>query len=134
MDTGTTVALRGRYLSLTTYKRDGTKVATPVWFVEDKGRLLVQTDKASGKVKRIATNPEVTVAVCSAGGRLRGTPVPARAEVVQGSADIKRIEDLIKIKYRRDMPFVMAGWWLAKTLHIGRQRQAIVGLAITLEQ
>ena len=32
------------YLSLTTFKRDGAVVATPVWFVPDNGRLLVLTD------------------------------------------------------------------------------------------
>jgi len=34
----------GKYLSLTSYKRDGTGVATRVWFVIDDGRLLVMTD------------------------------------------------------------------------------------------
>ena len=33
----------GKYLSLTSYKRDGTGIATPVWFVIDDGRLLVMT-------------------------------------------------------------------------------------------
>jgi len=42
---------RGRYLSITTYKRDGRGVATPMWFVVRGGRLLVETDAASGQVK-----------------------------------------------------------------------------------
>jgi hypothetical protein len=45
--------------------------AAPVWFVWRNGRLLVQTDAASGKVKRIRRNPQVRVAVCTASGRLR---------------------------------------------------------------
>ena len=36
----------GKYLSLTSFRRDGTGVATPVWFVEDGGRLLVETTPA----------------------------------------------------------------------------------------
>ena len=40
-------ALPGRYLSLTSFRHDGTGVATPVWFVEDGERLLVETDAAS---------------------------------------------------------------------------------------
>jgi hypothetical protein len=30
----------GKYVSLTTFRRDGTAVATPVWFVSDNGNLL----------------------------------------------------------------------------------------------
>ena len=40
--TGTT-GLRGRYLSLTSFKRDGTGVATPVWFVIEDGRTPIST-------------------------------------------------------------------------------------------
>src|SRR5512141_1567688 len=35
---------KGKYLSLTSFKRDGTGVATPVWFVAENGHLLVETD------------------------------------------------------------------------------------------
>jgi uncharacterized protein len=48
-------------------------VATPVWFVEADGRLLVETDAGSYKVWRIRRDPRVTIAPCSATGRLRGT-------------------------------------------------------------
>ena len=42
-------------------------MATPVWFVQQGGRLLVETDAAAGKVKRIRCNPAVQVAACTAG-------------------------------------------------------------------
>ena len=48
-----TSAFAGKYLSLTSFRRDGTGVATPVWFVEVDGRLLVETDAGSYKVRRI---------------------------------------------------------------------------------
>lgn len=37
----------GKYLSLTSFKRDGRGVATPVWFASDNGHLLVETDAES---------------------------------------------------------------------------------------
>ena len=37
----------GKYLSLTTFKRDGTGVATPVWFVAEAGTILVVTGAES---------------------------------------------------------------------------------------
>lgn len=37
----------GKYLSLTSFKRDGTGVPTPVWFASDDSHLLVETDADS---------------------------------------------------------------------------------------
>jgi PPOX class probable F420-dependent enzyme len=65
-----------KYLSITSFRRDGTGVATPVWFVQEGGRLLVQTGASSGKVKRIGLNPQVMIAPCGGTGRLRAEPVP----------------------------------------------------------
>ena len=42
MSTPTMTAFPGRYLSVTSYERDGAAVRTPVWFVEEDGRLHVQ--------------------------------------------------------------------------------------------
>ena len=72
----------GKYLRLTTFKRDGTGVATPVWFVTEAGKILVITGADSHKVRRIHQNPAVTVAECTASGRLRSSPVPARAQIL----------------------------------------------------
>jgi len=66
----------GKYLSLESFRRDGTGVATPVWFVTENGKILVVTDDGSYKVRRIRRNPAVTVAECTAAGRLRGPRVP----------------------------------------------------------
>jgi hypothetical protein len=67
---------KGKYLSLTTFKRDGTGMATPVWFVAEAGKILVITDADSHKVRRIHQNPAITVAQCTASGRLRSSPYP----------------------------------------------------------
>jgi PPOX class probable F420-dependent enzyme len=72
----------GRYLSVTSFRRDGTGVATPVWFVSDGSRLFALTDLHSGKVKRVRRDPRVVIASCRADGKLRHEPVPARAEVL----------------------------------------------------
>ena len=72
----------GRYLSVTSFKRDGTGVATPVWFVSDGRRLFALTDLHSAKVRRIRRNPRVLVAACRVDGKLRSEPVPARVEVL----------------------------------------------------
>jgi PPOX class probable F420-dependent enzyme len=75
----------GKYLSLTSFKRDGTAVAMPVRIVIENDRLLVKTDQQSFKAKRIRRNPAVLIAPCSASGRLHGDPVAARAELLPQS-------------------------------------------------
>lgn len=98
--------MNGKYISLTTFKRDGTGVATPVWFVQDDGHLFVKTDTGSYKVKRIARNAAVTVAECTASGRLRSETVNARAEVVPHEL-AERVERMMARKYRIDRGLVL---------------------------
>jgi len=99
-------AFPGKYLSVTTFRRDGTPVATPVWFVQDGARLLVETESTSGKVKRIRHNPEVLVAPCTASGRLRGDQLPAHAEIL-GEEAVARTRQLAAEKYRIDRVLVL---------------------------
>jgi uncharacterized protein len=120
---------RGRYLSITSYRRDGTGVATPVWFVQEDGLLLAQTDPASGKAKRIRRNPRVTVAVCSASGRLRGTPVTGRAWLLPGT-QTARVERLLARKYRFDLLIIKPLRAAQAALHRGRPRTGSVIIAV----
>jgi PPOX class probable F420-dependent enzyme len=75
-----------KYISLTTFRRDGRAVATPVWFALDGDRLVVYTDGTTGKVKRIRNNPEVTVAACTASGKVKGPAIPATATILPPGA------------------------------------------------
>src|SRR5512132_801052 len=84
--------MEGKYLSLKSFRLDGAGVATPVWFVQENGRFFVKTDRGSHKVKRIARDPSVTIAECTASGRLRSEPKPARAEILPPS-EAQRAEE-----------------------------------------
>jgi PPOX class probable F420-dependent enzyme len=124
-----TPACSGKYLSLTSFRRDGTGVATPVWFVEADGRLLVETDAGSYKVRRIRRDPRVTIAPCTATGRLRGTPVPAWAELLP-DAEICRVDQLIARKFRVDLLVIKPIRSLQAALHRRRRRGTPVVLEI----
>ena len=50
------------YLSLTTFRRDGRPVATPVWFAVDGDRIVALSGATEGKVKQIRNNSRVMVA------------------------------------------------------------------------
>ena len=77
---------RGKYLSLTTYRRDGSPVATPVWLVRDGDALRVITQADSGKAKRLRNDDRVLLAPCDARGRLRGDTVPGTASLEDAAA------------------------------------------------
>jgi len=120
----------GKYLSLTSFKRDGTGVATAVWFVIDDGRLLVKTGRHSFKVKRIRRNAAVMIAPCSASGRLRGEPAPAQAQVLPpGQPD--PVERLIARKYRVDRVLILPIYRALQRLRGAPAGGAEVVVAIT---
>src|SRR6266545_4115879 len=60
---------------LTTYKRDGTPVATPVSIAFDGDRAFFRTYHKAGKTKRLRNNPQLEAAPCT----LRGHPRPSRS-------------------------------------------------------
>lgn len=123
----------GRYLSVTSFKRDGTGVATPVWFVSDSKRLFALTDLQSAKVRRIRRNPHVLVASCRADGKLRGEQIPARAEVLTGTQDLERVQQLLMERYKVSYRFVMLFYRLGRRLR-GKQSVADgAALAIALQ-
>jgi uncharacterized protein len=84
-----------KYISLTTFRKNGTKVATPVWFGEDGDKLYVMTRSDLGKTKRIRNNPQVRVAPCTMRGKVTGPEYAASARIlpVEGHAQARRAID-----------------------------------------
>jgi PPOX class probable F420-dependent enzyme len=90
-----------RYMSLTTFRRDGTPVATPVWVTPfGDESVAFWTSSGSGKAKRLAHTSRVTVQPSDARGRVKpGTePIEATARVVEGQ-DLEEIRRQVKAKY-----------------------------------
>lgn len=89
---------RGKYLSLSTFRRDGTAVATPVWLVRDGDALRVITQANSGKAKRLRNDSRALVAPCDARGNLKGPQVEGTA-VLEDAAETARTARLIEKRY-----------------------------------
>jgi len=90
-----------KYLLLTTFKRDGTAVATPVWVVAlDGGRVGFWTSSGSGKAKRLGHTSRVTVQPCNARGAVMSgsAPADATAELVS-DARYDEIRQKVVAKY-----------------------------------
>lgn len=90
----------GTYVSLATYRKDGTTVATPVWLSSDGEKLYVWTEARSGKVKRLRNDARVLLAPCDSRGALQGTAVEGTAYVVDDASGVAAIESLHKAKYK----------------------------------
>ncbi len=71
-----------KYISLTTFRKSGRPVSTPVWFVKKSDNLCVWTQLGSGKVKRLRHNSRVTLAPSTMGGKVVGPTVEGIAHLL----------------------------------------------------
>ena len=102
MQTQTTdfTALRGaNYMSLTTFRKTGDPVSTPVWFAEDAGTLYFYTFPGAGKLKRIRHTPRVTVAPCTLGGKVTGPASEGKACILTEEAEQAHADQTLARKY-----------------------------------
>lgn len=89
-------------IALTTYRKSGEAVTTPVWNVAvSDGRIGFWTAMGSGKTKRLKNNPKVTVQPCSFSGKLKpGTePISGVAEMVQSGPLFDEVQKKVRKKY-----------------------------------
>lgn len=73
-----------KYMLLTTFRRDGRAVRTPVHYVAEDGAVLFRTWDVSGKAKRLRHTASVQVAPCTQRGRPLGDGFPAKAVLLEG--------------------------------------------------
>jgi PPOX class probable F420-dependent enzyme len=117
---------RSRYVNLTTYRKDGTAKATPVWHVANGDELLVVSDADAWKVKRIRNNSRVVVTVCDFRGKVApGAPSAEGTARLLDDADTETGRKLLARKYLLSR----IGNWFARTLHL--RRPPVIGIAVT---
>jgi uncharacterized protein len=87
-----------KYALLTTFRRDGRAVATPLWVVPDGAGVAFWTPADTGKVKRIRNSGRVTVAPCDVRGNVKGAAIEAQARIGD-PADRRRVGEGLKRKY-----------------------------------
>jgi PPOX class probable F420-dependent enzyme len=89
---------RERQILLTTYRRDGAPVGTPVHVAVEGDVAYVRTFDPSGKLKRIRNNDEVAVAPSTLRGRPTGPAAKARARIL-ASDEAEHAATLLAAKY-----------------------------------
>jgi len=86
-----------KYINLETYKKDGTSVRTPVWFVIDNDLIYVITRESTGKVKRLKNNHDVRIVLCSFKGKPKNEWIKGKAEKITG----KEVDIAIKLRKKK---------------------------------
>ncbi len=90
-----------KFLLLTTFKRDGSGVATPVWASAlEGGKIGFWTSSGSGKAKRLTHTAKVTVQACNARGKVtEGSSSVAATAVLVTGAELDAVRTAIIAKY-----------------------------------
>ena len=110
------------YVLLSTRRKNGAWVETPVWFAGTPLAFYVFSAGDAGKVKRLRNFSEVNVAPCSATGKLRGEWLSASATLIDEEEDCARAYDALYAKYGWQMRLTD---WLSRIGGRYGQRQLI---------
>jgi uncharacterized protein len=74
-----------RTVALTTYKRDGTPITTPVSIAVEGDHAFFRTYDKAWKAKRLRNNPEVEVAPSTFAGKPTGSAIHGRTRLLDGA-------------------------------------------------
>ncbi len=123
-----------KYVSVTTFRRNGDAVATPVWFApRNDGTFVFTTDPTSGKVKRLRNDQRVEVRPCSVRGAVRaGAPVgTGTATIIGPGSEYQAVVAALKSKYGWFVTVVELGGSIKQRLK--RNSDGDCAIAISLD-
>jgi PPOX class probable F420-dependent enzyme len=118
---------KSRYVSLETYRKNGTAVQTPVWVARDGLDLVVFSNGDSYKVKRLRRNPKLRIAECSVRGALKGAWHEATGRVVEDEGKKQSAIAAIRSKYGWQMTLVDIGARLSGS----KKNWAVIAIRLT---
>jgi PPOX class probable F420-dependent enzyme len=113
------------FLSLTTFRKSGERVSSPMWVARDGDALIMFTPEASGKVKRLRNSPRVELRPCNRMGRVKEgvEPVAAMAEVLTDEDTLERATGMIRSKYKLMYQVIMA---IERLIKSGPEKRVIL--------
>jgi uncharacterized protein len=119
-----------KFVSLTTFKKDGTPVAAPMWIGRDGDHLFFWTPADSWKAKRAKNDPRVVLAPCSRRGTVRegAEPVDGITEVIAEPATVQRLAGVIRRKYGFEFIIVT---FIERLLARGQKPRLVLRVALS---
>ena len=113
-----------KYINFETYKKDGSPVRTPVWFVIDNDLLYVITREYTGKVKRLKNNQNVRIVSCSFQGEPKNEWVKGMAQMITDES----ADEIIKLRKKK------YGFAVRLTGLVTSQKGSLVAYSIQLTE
>ena len=114
-----------QFLSLTTFRKSGERVSSPMWVAQDGDALIMFTPESSGKVKRLRNSPRVELRPSNRMGRVKDgvEPVAGVAEVLTDEDSLERATGIIRRKYGLGYRVVMA---IERLIKFGSEKRVVL--------
>jgi uncharacterized protein len=90
---------REHCIALTTFRKTGQAVTTPVWFAISLGTIYVETHADAGKLKRLRHTARVTLAPCTYSGKVTGSVIAGNARILTESEESTAASAAMAKKY-----------------------------------
>ncbi|CAN5227694.1 hypothetical protein BH11ACT5_BH11ACT5_15680 [soil metagenome] len=90
------------FVSLTTFRKSGEGVSTPVWIAREGDTLIVTTPSRTGKVKRLRNDSRVELRPSNRMGKVH-PDAPAftgDAEIIEDAGAVERMGETFLAKYK----------------------------------
>ena len=90
---------REQCIALTTFRKTGQAVTTPVIFAQSLGTIYVGTRVDAGKLKRLRRSGRVTLAPCTYSGKVTGSVSEGKARILTESEESTAASVALAKKY-----------------------------------
>lgn len=104
------------FVSLTTFRRTGEAVSTPVWVAREGDTLVVTTPAGTGKLKRLRNDPRVELRPCTRMGKVDDAAVAVGGQAELRTDDATRVSahEVLRVKYGTEFRIAMGVEGIAK--------------------
>jgi uncharacterized protein len=103
---------REQCIALTTFRKTGQAVTTPVMFAERLGTIYVGTRADAGKLKRLRHTARVTLAPCTYSGKVTGAVIAGKARMLTETLEWTAASTALAKKYGFMLPLTRNAWRL----------------------
>jgi uncharacterized protein len=101
-----------QYIALTTFRKTGQAVTTPVIFAQILGTIYVGTRADAGKLKRLRRSGHVTLSPCTYSGKVTGAVIAGKARILTEPGECTAASTALAKKYGVMLPLTRSAWRL----------------------
>lgn len=87
------------YVNFGTFRKNGAKIATPVWFATAEGKAYLWSQRDTWKIKRLLNNSRCDLTPCNVNGKKNLGPTLAGVGKLVDSSRVPAIKRMFRKKY-----------------------------------